>query len=107
MSMDTISATELAQRLAQGDVLSLVDVREPWEFALARIDGAINIPLGSLPTRWQEIDTTRPVVAICHHGMRSAQACRYLAHQGIASLINLTGGVAAWAEDVDPVMPQY
>ena len=85
----------------------LLDVREPWEFALCKIEGSVSIPMGNLISRWPELDMETPIVVICHHGVRSFQVAHFLARAGFANPINLKGGVAAWASMVDPHMPQY
>ena len=86
---------------------TLVDVREPWEFEHCRIDGAQLLPMASIPARMQELDPEADTVLICHHGMRSMQVAMFLERQGFARLYNLSGGVAAWAAQVDPAMPTY
>ncbi len=85
----------------------LLDVREPNEFALCRIEGSLPMPMGSVPARMQELDTSVPTVVICHHGGRSMQVAMFLEQQGFGEVINLAGGVAAWAGEVDPAMPTY
>ena len=85
----------------------LIDVREPWEFELCRIPGASLLPMSTIPARVAELDDTADTVLICHHGGRSMQAAMFLQQQGFAKLYNMTGGVAAWARQVDPAMPQY
>jgi rhodanese-related sulfurtransferase len=90
----------------------LLDVREPWEFALASItlDGAadtVNLPLQSLPQRLAELPKDRAIVCICHHGMRSAQAAGYLRQAGFQAVHNLRGGIDAWSLQVDPGVPRY
>ncbi len=85
----------------------LIDVREPWEFQLARIDGSTHLPMGEIPSRIQEIDQTHPTVVICHHGVRSLQVVAYLQQQGFDNLHNLQGGIDAWSRDVDPTVPCY
>lgn len=86
---------------------ALIDVREPWELALCRIDGALAIPLAELGARLGEVPRKRPLVLVCHHGMRSQHAAMLLARAGFASVHNLQGGVAAWADEVDPSMARY
>jgi rhodanese-related sulfurtransferase len=107
--MRQISATELAQRLSdtQEQTPLLLDVREPWEFQLCHIDGSVPMPVGSVPPRYPELEREREIVVVCHHGGRSAQVCMFLEHQGFTRVINLAGGVAGWAAQVDPQMPQY
>lgn len=85
----------------------LLDVREPWEFDHCHIEGSLLMPMAVVPARMAEIDREREVVVICHHGGRSAQVCLFLEYQGFAHVLNLAGGVASWAAQVDPRMPQY
>lgn len=85
----------------------LLDVREPWEFETCRIAGSRSMPMRGLPARHHEISRDADVVLICHHGARSFQAGMFLEQMGFTSVINLQGGVAAWARDVDPAMPTY
>jgi rhodanese-related sulfurtransferase len=85
----------------------LLDVRQGWEYECCRIDGSMLIPMASLPSRLNEIDPEREVVVICHHGVRSYHAARFLEHNGYSRVTNLTGGVDAWAKDVDATMPTY
>lgn len=85
----------------------LLDVREPWEFEKARIDGSTLMPMRSVPSRTDELDPQQETVVICHHGIRSRMVCRFLESQGFSNLINLGGGVAGWARDVDNTMGTY
>ena len=85
----------------------LVDVREPWEFDLCRIEGSILIPLGELPRRIEELPRGRPLVMICHTGRRSQNAAMFLAQSGFEDVQNLKGGVEGWAVEVDPSMKRY
>lgn len=87
--------------------LAVLDVREDWELDICRIDGSIDIPLGELPRRVEQLPTDRPIVVICHHGMRSMQATQWLRARGYGNAINLTGGVDAYARRVDPRMAVY
>ncbi len=84
----------------------LVDVRQPWEHALAKLPGSILIPLGELAARASELDPERPVVAYCHHGARSMVALRILAQAGFTRIAHLAGGIAAYSR-MDPGIPQY
>ena len=103
-----ISPEELHRRLQAGDDLHLVDVREEMEFEYCHLPGSVLVPLGEVPRRAGEIRAEGPVVLICHHGVRSAQALGYLrARLGRTNVLNLRGGVAAWAERVDPEFPTY
>lgn len=85
----------------------LLDVREPWEFEICHLPGARSIPMQSLPAHLAELDPQRETVVICHHGVRSFHAGRFLEHSGFARVINLSGGVDSWARQVDPAMPTY
>jgi rhodanese-related sulfurtransferase len=85
----------------------LLDVREPWEFAHCRIAGSLSMPMRGIPVRFRELDKEADIVMVCHHGARSFQAGMFLEQMGFAGIINLHGGVAAWARDVDPAMPTY
>jgi rhodanese-related sulfurtransferase len=98
----------LADRLAtQADPPLLLDVREPWEFSICRIEGSQSIPMRQIPATAAQLDPDRETVVICHHGIRSYQVARYLEQRGFSRVINLEGGVAAWARDQDPTMPVY
>ena len=107
--MRQISPAQLAQRLndVQLPAPLLLDVREPWELEICLIEGSVAMPMGSVPARFPELDRDRETVVICHHGGRSAQVCMFLERQGFSSVINLAGGVAGWAAQVDPRMAQY
>jgi rhodanese-related sulfurtransferase len=104
-----LSATELAAWLAdaQREKPLLLDVREPWEWQAARIEGSQHIPMRELPGRVAEIERGREVVAICHHGGRSMQVAMFLEKNGFSKVHNLQGGVDAWSRTVDPAVPTY
>lgn len=85
----------------------LLDVREPWEYALCRIEGAQSMPMQGIPARIGELDPRQEIVCICHHGVRSFHVARFLEHNGFTNVINLTGGVDGWAKEADPTMPTY
>lgn len=107
--MKSISALELAAWLADAgrEKPLLLDVREPWEYEKAHIAGVQLVPLRELPARLGEIDRAREVVAICHHGGRSAQAALFLEKNGYGKIHNLVGGVDAWSRTVDPAVATY
>lgn len=107
--IEALSATELAQWLADAEREQplLLDVREPWEYEYCHIADSTLLPMGEIPQRLTEIDRARPVVVICHHGMRSLQTATYLKANGFTQLLNLQGGVDAWANEVDPTMKKY
>ncbi len=109
---EPLSVEVFAQRRATGDAdLQLIDVREPGELQLARVDGFVNLPLSEFG-RWSDtihsqFDYEKETVVMCHHGVRSAQMCMWLAQQGFTTLKNLTGGIDAYAIQVDPSVPRY
>lgn len=106
--MQEITATELKTKLDAGEDIQLIDVRQPDEYAFAKIDGAKLIPLGEIMSRQDEIDPTRDTVIHCKMGGRSARAIEFLEHSGFAgSLTNLVGGITAWSNDVDSSVPKY
>ena len=107
--MRQISAPELAAWLADAgrDKPLLLDVREPWEFEKARIEGAQLMPMQEIPARLEELDSHQDVVAICHHGGRSQQVAMFLEKAGFKKIHNLVGGVDAWSRTVDPTVPVY
>ncbi|PJJ54785.1 rhodanese-like domain-containing protein [Hymenobacter chitinivorans] len=103
-----ITPEDLHARLQQGEALHLLDVREPMEFDYCQLSGSQLIPLGEIARRWEEVPTDQPVVLICHHGVRSAQALSFLQHRhGLTNLLNLRGGIHAWSVRVDPTVPVY
>ncbi len=97
----------LRAEMVAGRKIQLVDVREPFEWEICRIAGSVLIPLGELPARLAELQGDAPVVAVCHTGRRSLDAARFLRSRGFADARSLNGGVALWAEEVDPEMPRY
>ena len=102
-----ISPKELKKSLDNGDKLVLVDVREEWEYSLAKVDGSILIPLGTLPQSLAQLNRDSEIIAICHHGMRSADATNFLLQQGFQNVKNLVGGIDAWSTQVDGTVPRY
>ena len=107
--MKNVSARELADWLAdeQRAKPMLLDVREPWEYGIAKIEGSDLVPMRAVPAKMTELDRDREIVCICHHGGRSAHVAMFLARQGFGNVYNLTGGVDAWARQVDKNMPTY
>ncbi|HEV3011075.1 MAG TPA: rhodanese-like domain-containing protein [Burkholderiales bacterium] len=107
--MREIAPNELAAWLSdpRRDKPLLLDVREPWEWQAARIEGSQHIPMREVPARLGEIDRGHEVVAICHHGGRSQQVAMFLEKNGFANVHNLVGGVDAWSRTVDPAVPLY
>ena len=107
--MQHLSAPELAQWLADTGRPQpvLLDVREPWEFQTCHIEGSLPIPMNTVPARLQELDEEAPIVCICHHGARSMSVAAFLERNGFTQPINLTGGIHAWALQVDNSMQTY
>lgn len=95
-----------ALRSEPGDY-RLLDVREPWELAICRIDGSLDIPLDELPARLAEVPADGPLIVLCHHGQRSAHATLWLRRQGRRCAVNMKGGIDAWARRVDRSMALY
>src|SRR5438132_6860524 len=106
-AVPAISVHDLKQKMETNGVVTIVDVREPFEYEIARIEGSKLIPLGELPDRLDELDRDRYTVVHCHSGMRSAQAVQLLRGEGFANVFNLTGGIAQWSEEIDPEVPKY
>ncbi|QDU84593.1 putative adenylyltransferase/sulfurtransferase MoeZ [Planctomycetes bacterium Pla163] len=102
-----ITPAQLQERIASGDRPVLLDVRRPEELAICRIDGVVHIPLDELASRAHELDPEVEIVCICHHGMRSASAAAFLESRDFGRMVNLTGGMEAWASQVDPSMARY
>jgi len=102
-----ISPLELKRRLDAGESLTVLDVREPWERAIASLPGTLDIPLAEVPGRIQELDNTAELIVMCKVGGRSRRAAEFLAARGFHHVANLTGGIDAWARDVDPSLPTY
>ncbi|MBA0902916.1 MAG: sulfurtransferase [Candidatus Nitrotoga sp.] len=107
--MQALTAPDLSTWLSDTARVNptLLDVREPWEFQACHIPGAITIPMNDIPDRLSELDVNQPIVCICHHGMRSMQIAVFLEQNGFSKISNLTGGVHAWAQQVDSTMPTY
>ena len=102
-----IDVEELARWQQEHAPHTVVDVREPWEVEICRIAGSIDVPLGELPERLDEVPRDRPVIMLCHHGVRSLKATLWLRNQGLDQAINLAGGIDAWARRIDRAMPVY
>ena len=107
--MQHVTAPELAQWIADPSRTPplLLDVREPLEYQTCHLDNAVLIPMNTIPVRLAELDAETEIVCICHHGGRSMQVAAFLERNGFARVTNLTGGVHAWSQQVDPRMPTY
>ena len=104
---DEITPQDLATRLANGSQSILIDVREPFEWAIARLPSARLVPLDSLPDALHTLDRDSELVVYCHLGMRSAAAVAWLREQGFARARNLVGGIDRWSREVDPSTCRY
>ncbi len=102
-----IAPLEVKAKLDRGEKFQLIDVREPHEWQIGHIDGAKLIPLGELPKRVNELDSSVEIVAHCKSGARSAKACDFLRQAGFKKVSNMTGGILAWSDKVDPSVPKY
>ena len=102
-----ISVAELQKKLRANDNFLLLDVRERYEYDIARIPGAKLIPLGELPSRMSELDSAQEIALQCKTGRRSTQALRLLQEAGFSKLVNVAGGIEAWAKEIDPSVPKY
>ena len=102
-----IDAADLKDRLSSDEPPVVLDVREPWEIEIAALPDVLPIPLGQLVAKVADVPRDRPVAVMCHHGGRSAQATAWLRQQGFARVMNVAGGIDAWARTVDPAVPRY
>ncbi|HEY0100507.1 MAG TPA: rhodanese-like domain-containing protein [Pyrinomonadaceae bacterium] len=107
MNYQTISPTEFAERIARGERVRLIDVREPEEFELARVEGAELLPLSRFQEWAGALEAEEEIVVMCHHGIRSAHVCAHLAAQGFTKMVNLAGGIERWSVEVDRSVPRY
>ena len=103
-----ITPEEVKAKLDAGEEFVLLDVREPWEFETARVDGAKLIPMGDVASRaHQELDPEEPIVVLCHHGVRSMNVTVWLRQQGFENAQSMRGGIDAWSRRVDGKVPMY
>ncbi len=104
---EEIGPRELAEKMRRREPVLLLDVREPYEWEVARIAGARLVPMATIAEVAPSLDREQEIVVHCHHGMRSAMVADWLRRQGFRRVSNLAGGIAAWSEEVDPAVPQY
>ena len=105
-----VSPQDVKRRLDAGEKLHLIDVREPYEFAQARIEGADLIPMRSVPAELQSLEARAdeaPLIVFCHHGVRSLNVVHWLREQGVEACQSVSGGIHAWSLTVDPSVPRY
>ena len=103
-----VSAGQVKAMQKGGQAFTLLDVREPWEYDKARIEGAKQIPMGDVPARAHlELDPEEHIVVVCHHGVRSLMVTNWLRQQGFEKVQSMRGGIDGWARTVDPKVPLY
>jgi rhodanese-related sulfurtransferase len=107
MSAPAITVEDLKSKRDRGEPVTLVDVREPHEWAISELPGSVKIPLGTLPQRLAELPKDAEIVVYCRSGGRSANAVRFLRQKGYEKAFNLAGGINHWAEQIDPTMARY
>lgn len=107
MIYDLISPRELAERLQNDEPIDLIDVRELFEFEIARIDGARLLPLSRFNEWLGSLRPETETIVMCHHGVRSAQVCAYLSQNGFTKVFNLDGGIDAWSTEIDRTVARY
>lgn len=102
-----IAPGRLASWRSSGVSHAVLDVREPWEVAIASLPGALAVPMAELSGRLGELPREVPLVVLCHHGARSLRVTVWLRARGFANAVNLAGGIHAWASEIDPAMARY
>lgn len=105
--VEELSPSRLAECIRDGEAWQILDVREPWELGIVTLEGSIPIPMGEIVARHEELDPRRPVAVLCHSGMRSYRIAVFLASRGYARVANVSGGIDAWAAELDPTLPRY
>ncbi|MFK8068158.1 MAG: rhodanese-like domain-containing protein [Gammaproteobacteria bacterium] len=106
--MDSITVTQLAKLINDPEAeIILVDVREEWEVEICKIDPSLHIPMSSIPNSLDQLEFNLPIIVYCHHGLRSLHVAHFLNDQGFIHVLNLDGGINAWADEVDPEMAKY
>lgn len=105
--MRQVDVQQLAELLRAPEPPLVLDVREPWERDICALDGAVEIPMAEVPGRLDELDRSAHTIVVCHHGMRSAQVTSFLEQSGFSRAYNLSGGIDAWAREIDTEMAVY
>lgn len=106
-TVEEITPPEVHAKRQRGDDFVLLDCREPEELQIARIAGALHVPMGDIPSRLTSLDPDRELIVFCHHGKRSYSVAAFLRQQGFEHVKSLRGGIHAWSLQVDPRVPQY
>ena len=102
-----ITPKELKARLDAGEALQVIDVREYWEVNLGTLENALHIPMNDIPYQLDDIPQDKPVVFMCHTGVRSANVTEWVQQQGYTNALNLVGGIDQWSRDIDASVPRY
>ena len=102
-----ITPEKVKDKLESEEGFTLLDCREPWEYQAARIERTINIPMGEIPARVQELNPGEHIIVICHHGVRSMNVTAWLRQQGFEKVQSMAGGIDRWSRTVDPKVPIY
>ncbi len=105
--VEELRPAELAARIRAGEDWQVLDVREPWELGIASLADAFVIPMNQVPNRHGELDRERPLAVLCHSGMRSYRVAAWLQQNGFRQVVNVAGGIDAWAAEVDSSMSRY
>ncbi|MEK7724103.1 MAG: rhodanese-like domain-containing protein [Acidobacteriota bacterium] len=107
MLYESLSPTELNERLKNGEKVNLIDVRELWEYETAHLEGAKLLPLSEFNEWIGDLKPEEEIIVMCHHGIRSANVCMFLLRNGFEKVINLDGGIDLWSKEVDEGVPRY
>jgi rhodanese-related sulfurtransferase len=107
MFYESISPVELAERFSKGEQVNLIDVREPLEYEIARVEGAKLLPLSQFNEWINDLKPEEEIIVMCHHGIRSANLCMFLVRNGFEKVFNLDGGIDLWSKEVDANIPRY
>ena len=107
MSIAQLTPQQVQDYLKKQSAPLLLDVREEDEVRLCALPGSLHIPMNLIPLRHNELPDDIPIIVYCHHGIRSLNVARYLAHVGFENVANLQGGIDAWARQIDPSLPRY
>jgi rhodanese-related sulfurtransferase len=102
-----VAPGEVKDKLARGEKLFFVDVREKWEYETSHIEGSVLIPLREIPASLPRMEAADEIVLFCHHGMRSLDAAAWLRSQGVEGARSMAGGIDRWAAEIDPTVPRY
>lgn len=102
-----LTPTDLLKRVDSGELWQILDVREPWEIKIASVAGTMNIPMGDVPDRYDELLADGKIAVLCHSGVRSDRVAGWLAANGFEDVANIVGGIDAWSTDVDSSIQRY